>query len=167
MVISPSTKRRLPWLFAVLATASIGFALYGPAGDEKRWQLAFTLVGASAVLVHFLYVRHLEETKMFRELFTEFNARYDKLNERLNELVNREEQCPLGPRDRDLLFDYFNLCGEEFFFYRSGYIPSEVWDAWRYGIQGFIKVKCVRELLEKELNWRSYYGLTLKEIERP
>ena len=104
---------------------------------------------------------------MFRELFTEFNARYDKLNERLNELVNREEQCPLGPRDRDLLFDYFNLCGEEFFFYRSGYIPSEVWDAWRYGIQGFIKVKCVRELLEKELNWRSYYGLTLKEIERP
>jgi hypothetical protein len=167
MVISPSTKRRLPWLFAVLATGSIGFALYGPSGDEKRWQLAFTLVGASAVLVHFLYVRHLEETKMFRQLFTEFNARYDKLNERLNELASRSEPGPLTPRDADLLFDYFNLCGEEYFFYRSGYIPSEVWDAWRWGIQGFIKVDCVRELLRKELDGNSYYGLTLKEIERP
>lgn len=88
MVISPSTKRRLPWLFIVLALLSVSFAIYGPAADEKRAQVAFTLVGASAVLVHFLYVRHLEETKMFRELFTEFNARYDKLNEKLNSLVN-------------------------------------------------------------------------------
>lgn len=167
MVISPSTKRQLPWVFAVLATASICVALFGPAGDEKRWQLVFTLVGASAMFVHFLYVRHLEETKMFRELFTEFNARYDKLNERLNDLVSRNPTYPPNRSDADLLFDYFNLCGEEFFFYRSGYIPSEVWDAWRYGIQGFIKVKCVRELLETELNGRSYYGLTLKEIERP
>jgi hypothetical protein len=167
MVISPSTKRRLPSLFAVLATASIGFALYGPAGDEKRWQLAFTLVGASAVLVHFLYVRHLEETKMFRELFIEFNARYDKLNEKLNKLVKRDGLSQLELEDEHLLFDYFNLCGEEFFFYRSGYIPSEVWDAWRRGIQGFIKVDCVRELLRKELDGNSYYGLTLEEIERP
>lgn len=167
MVISPSTKRRLPWIFAVLATGSIGLALYGPAGDEKRWQLAFTLVGASAVLVHFLYVRHLEETKMFRELFTEFNARYDKLNEKLNKLVKRDGLSQLELKDEHLLFDYFNLCGEEFFFYRSGYIPSEVWDAWRRGIQGFIEVECIHELLEKELKGGSYYGLTLEEIERP
>ena len=167
MVISPSTKRRLPWIFAVLATGSIGLALYGPSGDEKRWQLAFTLVGASAVLVHFLYVRHLEETNMFRALFTEFNARYDKLNERLNELVNKKNPCPLSPSDGDLLFDYFNLCGEEYFFYRSGYIPSEVWDAWRRGMQGFIEVECIHELLKTELKGGSYYGLTLEEIERP
>jgi hypothetical protein len=87
--------------------------------------------------------------------------------QRVNELVNKKEPCPLGPSDRDLLFDYFNLCGEEFFFYRSGYIPSEVWDAWRRGIQGFIEVECIHELLEKELKGGSYYGLTLEEIERP
>lgn len=167
MVISPSTKRRLPWLFIVLALLSIGYAIYGPAADEKRTQVAFTLVGASAVLVHFLYVRHLEETKMFRELFTEFNARYDKLNERLNALVNSEQLCPLKPQEKNLLFDYFNLCGEEFFFYHSGYIPDKVWDAWRRGIQGFIKYDCIRDLLRTELEGGSYYGLTLEEIERP
>ena len=54
--------------------------------------MALTLVGASAALVHFLYTRHLEETRMFRELFADFNRRYDVLNGALNEIVMRHHK---------------------------------------------------------------------------
>ncbi len=164
MIISPSNKRSLPWWFAALVSLSIVVASVLPEVPEKRWQMTLTLVGASAAFIYFLYSQHLEETRMFRELFVTFNERYDKLNERLNKLVMQPEPRSLTPEDTRLLYDYFNLCAEEYYFYRLGYIPEEVWTAWRMGMQIFLATSCVRELLTAELATGSYYGLTLDKI---
>ena len=165
MTISPSSKRYLPWLFAIFAASSVVIAIFAFREPEKRWQMALTLVGASAALVHFLYTRHLEETQMFRELFADFNRRYDVLNGALNEIVMRPAPLELSPADNRKLYDYFNLCAEEFYFYRCGYIPDEVWTSWRHGIQIFLRSPAINDLLESELKTASYYGLRLAEFQ--
>ena len=167
MILSSSTKRLLPWLFFSLVILSVVYTQISDASDEKKWQLALTLVGASAAFVHFLYTRHHEETKMFRKLFREFNERYNELNDKMNTLALRAPSYSLTGEDITTLYDYFNLCAEEFFYYRSGYIPEEVWNSWRRGMQIFLSVPSIRDLLKAELKNGSYYHLTFDEIERP
>lgn len=165
MTISPSSKRYLPWLFALLAASSVGIAVFAFREPDKRWHMALTFVGASAALVHFLYARHLDETRMFRELFADFNRRYDILNDTLNEMVMRPSPLELSPSDKRKLFDYFNLCAEEFYFYRCGYIPDEVWSSWRHGMQVFLRSPAIHDLFRSELETGSYYGLTLANVQ--
>lgn len=165
MTTSPFSKRYFPWLFAVFAIFSVGIAFLAFQESEKRWQMALTFVGASAAFVHFLYSQHIEETRTFKELFTEFNRRYDSLNDVLNEIVGRPAPFELSARDKRKLYDYFNLCAEEFYFYRTGYIPKEVWDSWRSGIRIFIQSPAILDLLGSEMKTGSYYGLTLAELQ--
>jgi hypothetical protein len=71
--------------------------------------------------------------RLFRELFTGFNERYDKLSQGLREIV----ACG---RARDeahaqTIIDYFNLCGEEYLFFSEGNIHRE---AWRSGCTGML-----------------------------
>lgn len=164
MTISPSSKRYLPWLFAILAAISIVVAINTFKESEKRWQMALTFVGASAALVHFLYTRHLEETRMFRELFSDFNRRYDTLNDVLNEMLMRPAPLELTPDDKRKLYDYFNLCAEEFYFFKCGYIPEKVWITWRSGMRIFLNSSEIYEILKQELDTGSYYGMTLADI---
>jgi hypothetical protein len=57
------------------------------------------------------------------------------------------------------LFDYFNLCGEEYLFYSQGYVYPEVWKAWFNGMEFFRPNPRIRQLWNEELKTGSYYGL--------
>ena len=103
---------------------------------------------------------------MFRELFTDFNRRYDVMNDFLNEIIMLPAQIELSPSDKRKHYDYFNLCAEEFYFYRSGYIPEQVWDSWRRGIQIFLQTPAILDLFRSELETESYYGFALANIQR-
>ena len=46
------------------------------------WKLVVTLVGLTVSLIFFVQKQKLEELKLFKELFTEFNRRYDEMNGR-------------------------------------------------------------------------------------
>jgi hypothetical protein len=70
----------------------------------------------------------------------------------------------LESESRQTLFDYFNLCAEEFLYYKTGFIDPEVWQSWASGMKHFASVKHIRELWEAELGGGSYYGLTLDYI---
>jgi hypothetical protein len=155
-------KRCYPWAFIALAAVALAF-LY--AKDKLQWELAS--IGTLAAFFHFLYSQHWREARMLRELFTEFNSRYDRLNDRLNALIERlNPNSLLGPGDKQLLYDYFNLCGEEYYFYKIGYIPDDVWVSWTLGMADFIfGHDVIKKLFEDETGRGSYYGLTLKEIE--
>jgi hypothetical protein len=52
-------------------------------------------LGALAGFFYFVYRQHLDETKLFKDLFLEFNARYDKLNDGMNRIL-------VGRRDGEL-----------------------------------------------------------------
>jgi hypothetical protein len=124
---------------------------------KNAFELFLTFVGAVGAFVYFLYGQHHQDTQMFVSLFEKFNARYDKLNEKLNAIIRRPNATPLGTEQKDTLYDYFNLCAEEHLFYVSGYIDEEVWQAWLRGMQEFAKDPEVKRFWEAEINLGSYY----------
>src|SRR5437016_3914564 len=73
-------------------------------------EFLFPAVGAVLGLSYFILKQHLEETRLFKELFTEFNDRYDKQNERLYKMLRERNQTPLEPDDLMVLYEYFHLC---------------------------------------------------------
>ena len=50
----------------------------------------------------------MAETKLFHDLFVNFNTRYDGMNEALAEIA--KQQLPLSDQQRNVVVDYFNLC---------------------------------------------------------
>src|ERR1043165_2380128 len=159
MTLKLSNKRFYPHLFLMLAGASIATAFSVPEGI--RVTLVVSLIGVFTGFVYFLYRQHLDETKLFKELFVEFNKRYDDLNEKLNRILLAPTADRLAAEETEVLFDYFNLCAEEFLFYKAGYIDEEVWQSWRKGMGIFGENERIRQLWEKELKTESYYGFKL------
>jgi hypothetical protein len=104
-----------------------------------------------------MYRQHLDETKLFQELFVGFNERYNKLNARLNGIRFGPKESDLSDHERDVLFDYFNLCAEEYLFYKAGYIDHSVWNSWRQGMCVFFKVPRIRRLWDEDSKTGSYY----------
>lgn len=92
--------------------------------------------------------------------FEKFNARYNELNDQLNIIASGTAKI-LTPEQTKVLFDYFNLCAEEFLFHRSGYIDHDVWHSWIAGVKYFARNSAIRSLWESELKSGSYYGFTL------
>lgn len=87
-----------------------------------------------------------------------FNGRYDNLNHALNDIISAPPKQELSPEQRDDLFKYFNLCAEEHFFYKAGYIDSDVWGSWYRGMKVFFKHPLVRDLWELDCEADSYYN---------
>jgi len=135
--------------------------LKGPKGKDEI-TVFLTIIGSLASALYFIQKQKLEELHLFKELFVEFNARYDKLNEDLNRIVFAEPKGELTQEEKNLLNDYFNLCGEEFLFFRRGYIYPEVWRAWHNGMKFFIvKDDRVKDYWKRESKTDSYYGLRI------
>jgi hypothetical protein len=143
----------------------LGAALWffrGPKGKDEL-TLFVTIVGGLASAIFFIQKQKLEELQLFKELFVDFNCRYDELNEDLNKIVSSKEKVDLTSDEKNKLNDYFNLCAEEFLFYRRGYIYLEVWTAWHNGMKYFLeKDKRIADYWEKEKQTESYYGLEIK-----
>ena len=125
-------------------------------------ELLLGVIAAIAGFFYFLYKQHLDETKLFKELFVEFNRRYDCLNNRLNKIVSSEATGALNDEERGVVFDYFNLCAEEHFFHNAHYIDETVWNAWRHGMAFFFNNSRIRDLWNEDCESAderaSYYG---------
>jgi hypothetical protein len=134
------------FIAVVSGTLGVWFPLIGRGFDNAFLGVVTAIAGFFA----FLYKQHLDETKLFKELFVEFNRRYDRLNNRLNQIVDGDSRVELKPDEKNTLFDYFNLCAEEHFFKQSGYIDETVWNAWRHGMAFFFNNPRIRELWNQE-----------------
>lgn|SRR5262245_55957119 len=142
------------------------FILWTAVPGLHTWNFLYPALGSAFGLCYFVLKQHLEEIRLFKELFVEFNARYDAMNERLYSLCHDPLEQPLAKDEITFLYDYFNLCGEEYLFYRKGFIYPEVWSAWRNGMRIFLYCPRIRALWEVELSTDSYYGLTISCIEQ-
>ena len=119
-----------------------------------------TVIGALLSLIYFIQKQKLEELRVFRELFKEFNVRYDALNEELAKIVEGTDMV-VSKQEREQLIDYFNLCGEEYFYFMLGYIDPSVWTAWENGMKSIFSAPRVQLLWVVEKRTGSYYGLPL------
>lgn len=125
---------------------------------EQPLQIALPIIGSLLSLFYFVQKQKLEELKVFREIFTECNSRYDEVNESLAEIVESEGKC-LSSVEKQILVDYFNLCGEEYLYYRHGIIDPTVWEAWANGMRAILEAPRITEHWKKEKSTGSYYGL--------
>lgn len=119
-----------------------------------------TVAGSALSLIFFIQKQRLEELKLFRELFKEFNARYDSMNEDLAIIISKSD-TPLTLKETSSLIDYFNLCGEEHLYYELGYVDPVVWKSWHNGMKSIINSPRVYPLWEAEKATSSYYGIPL------
>lgn len=117
-----------------------------------------TVVGALLSVIYFLQKQKLEELRLFRELFEEFNTRYDGMNERLARILESKE-IEISAQERETLVDYFNLCGEEYLYFIRGYIDPIVWEAWFNGMKVIFSVPRVQRFWSIEKKSGSYYEL--------
>jgi hypothetical protein len=132
--------------------------------DDVDWRLSVTIVGGILSSIYFVQKQRLEELRLFKERFTEFNSRYDALNEKLNQIIGTNQEAELTQDEINTLYDYFNLCGEEYLYYKQGYVLPEVWEAWLNGMNIFCRDKRIRKLWEEELKTNSYYGFKLDHL---
>jgi hypothetical protein len=158
-------RRNIESLIVLIAFGGIvGFYYFGKIDDK----MFLGLIGAVATLYFGVLKYKVENDNIFKELFKEFNSRYD---EEFNDLINRikeDEAQKLTIDERNLIRDYLNLCAEEYLWATKGRIPKEVWKAWKAGIKDNLKIKQVNEVFQSETKSNygrdSYYGL-VEELE--
>lgn len=126
-------------------------------------KLFLGLLGTVATLYFGSIKYRIENDKLFKELFQEFNSRYDiRFNDLINELKydsNRE----INNDERNLIIDYLNLCSEEYLWRSKNRIPRNVWISWKAGIIENLKINQVKNVYENEIlsenGKKSFYGL--------
>jgi hypothetical protein len=158
MALKLHNKRWYPFAF-LLGSAAV-LVVWHLFATWHRPELLLSSIGAVAGFSYFLYRQHLDETKLFKELFIEFNKRYDQLNDRLNSILMGPHEGDLSDSERELLFSYFNLCAEEYFFYEAGYIDQHVWKSWHRGMLVFFAHPRIRNLWDHDCKADSYYGFS-------
>lgn len=156
MALKLLNKRRYPFIFLFGSAAVLASWFYFATGHPP--ELLLSGLGALTGFFYFVYRQHLDETKLFKELFVEFNSRYDKLNDELNSILTGPQGGELSEKERDRVFSYFNLCAEEYFFYRAGYIDEFVWQSWCRGMSVFFNNPRIRNLWDTDCKADSYYG---------
>lgn len=133
-------------------------------GGKDRIGLVGAAIAGTLGFYYFVQQQKLAETRLFHELFTDFNARYDKLNDGLAEIANQSGE--LLNKDRHLIVDYFNLCAEEHLFYKEGYIHPDAWQAWCRGMLWYLNQCRFRDVWNDEIEAESFYGLSFDIIKQ-
>jgi hypothetical protein len=142
----------------LIAIAAVIAAWWLLCAAGHRPELLGATLGGVASFAYFIYRQHVDETKLFKALFLEFNARYDALNDDLNAILFGPTEGLLSAAEREKLFSYFNLCAEEYLFYKAGYIDCRVWESWCRGMGVFFKHPRIQALWEQDCKAESYYG---------
>jgi hypothetical protein len=127
------------------------------------------LIASLSTIYFGLLKLKIEYDRLFLDLFEKFNNRYDyKINDLINETRLNESKI-LNNNEKKLLFDYFNLCSEEYLWYKKKRIPADVWVAWKSGIKVNLEIPQIRELYIEETSTDrkklSFYGL-VEELEK-
>lgn len=125
------------------------------------------LISATGIYVSYIFSKNSnkrDNDKMMKELFNEFNLRYDNLNKELIEIVERyhnQTEFNLTSQERNVLSDYFNLCAEEYFWYKKGRIEPKLWLSWNAGMNYWYNHKVIQDLWQEEIKSKngklSYY----------
>ena len=106
----------------------------------------------------------MENDKMFKELFENFNNKYDiKFNNKLNEIdaiYKIDSNLVIEENDKLLIIDYLNFCSEEYLWYSKGRIPEIVWQSWENGMLYFLNLEPINKIIQTQKEQKvSYYGL--------
>lgn len=135
------------------------------------------LIGVFTLLITLIYNwrnYRLNHQKMEKELFVEFNKRYDELNDSLLMLevsmTIEDIKNTLSKTQNKTLYnvviDYFNLCSEQYYWQKKKRISPEIWNAWSTGMNFYYNnYPVVRELWKNEIDKEGFKSYYLKKDE--
>ena len=150
------------WLGLLLGSVAAGLAYC--LGGADRVAFVGAAIAGTPGFYYFVQQQKLSETELFHHLFTAFNARYDKLNGPLAEIAERAHAQ--STVERNIVVDYFNLCAEEYLFFKEGYIHRDAWRSWCRGMLWYLRRHPFRDIWHEEVKGESFYGLSLAVIEQ-
>lgn len=144
----------------ILLSITIGVAVVSGLDSDVTISIVAGLISIAFGLIKI----NLDSDKMFKELFTEFNDKYDNnFNDLLNK-IRKGEVRVINLSERLLIIDYLNLCSEEYLWKKRGRIPQKVWDAWEEGIVSNLCLEPIKRVFEDEMSdltrKKSYYGFS-------
>lgn len=151
------------WWIALLG-ALIGIVVVVICTTGQNASLVGSIIVVALGFCYFAQQQKLAEILLFKELFTEFNRRYDNLDERLRQIAT--SGAPPNESACQTIIEYYNLCGEEYLFFAEGYIHREAWRSWCAGMLWYFEREPFRSMWERESATNSYYGLSLDVIRR-
>ena len=150
------------WRILAIATFVAITVIYIFSKPENLSTSLTAFLGVILSIVYFVQKQYLDETRLFNELFVRFNERYERINEKIRDIF---EYNYYGPEKiNDVLDDYFNLCGEEYLFYREGRILPIVWKSWAKGMLHYLSNSTIKEYFDAEVKGDSHYGLSYETI---
>ena len=128
-----------------------------------------SILGVCGLIITYAYNKKntkLANHKMHKELFTEFNARYDKLNDDLEIIcsknMNIDDFNKLNSGYNNYkytatIIDFFNLCAEEYYWYSKKRISKRVWKSWEKGMNDiYNKSEVIQALWDNECKNEGY-----------
>jgi hypothetical protein len=165
----PMTKHNLfqwyGWIGLAMGVVLVGLSL--ALGGQQALTLVAASISTTVGFVYFVQQQKLAEAKLFLDLFSRFNERYDQMNAGLYLLAKEgADSTNVAEESKSLIVDYFNLCAEEYHFYRQGYIPPVVWRSWCLGMLWYLRRHPFKDVWNEEVKLETFYGLTTEEIER-
>ena len=112
--------------------------------------------------------RAIENDRMMKELFTEFNKRYDLINGRIDDIskFSLEDWKELKKKKKisftHTIYDFFNLCAEEYYWYQKDRVDKKVWESWSSGMNKIYNSSDVIKMIwdeecKDEKGIKSYY----------
>lgn len=129
------------------------------------------VIGGSGMIITYYYSRHskqLAHDRLLKELFMDFNRRYDLLFVTLCEIEHKyrtpEQLCNAenAAQLRLSVIEYFNLCAEEYFWYHhKKRIDEVIWQSWSKGMLfWYNEVPTIKDIWDREIKQfgkESYY----------
>jgi len=143
-------------VLSVIVTAGLGIAVYYSTTKYNDTQLS------------------LASHQLQKELFTEFNQRYNSLNGYLEKITQYKSLKELERENskknsflKDKLNDYFNLCAEEYYLFKNKRIDPDLWKSWEVGMNAWYnKYNIIQEAWEEEYAKFGHQSFYLKEGEQ-
>lgn len=158
----PELDRRIIWLSSIAGAVLVLIVYLLVPSDHRSSGVLLTVVGGIGALAFYLHRRHTEDTRLVKELLADFNERYDKMGTDLQFSLSSRGDFE---KETQLRFvRYFNLCAEEWLFWRAGYIHDPVWRAWRNGMKQYANDIRVMAIWDEEAKNDSYYGFDFKRV---
>jgi hypothetical protein len=158
-------NRSRPWLnrrywWSVVPLLCILGVLIASRGLNERSGAASVAIVMG--FIYFVQKQRIAELTLFNSLFREFNNRYDGFNGKLRKIM--ATVTDLTPIQCRVLEDYFNLCAEEYFYFKHGIIDDEIWKSWCRGMLSYLGDDRIRAQWHTEEKADSHYGLTMTAI---
>lgn len=106
--------------------------------------LMIAILASSITLFVGLLHSKVENDKLFKELFLDYNNKYDaQFNNDLQLLINSYnlENHTITFSEHQKIIDYLNFCSEEYLWHCEKRIPDRVWKAWFSGMRQYLYIR--------------------------